>query len=202
VREQKVRLALARVANGHSGLIVRCEVSPNSGGAGEDIAKYIDHCGGFASPPALAADVYPDRTVRLIVPFPPGGGTDGFARILGAKLTELWGQQVIIDNRGGAQGNIGTALGAKAGARRLHDHRRPPGRAHHKPSSLCQSRLRHAARLRPVSRGTEMAFILVVHPSLPVKTMKDLAQLAKQNPASSRSRRALRDRRWRASCSG
>src|SRR5262245_15737402 len=60
------------------------------------------------------AQTFPDRPVRFIVPFPPGGGTDGFGRILGAKLAEGWGQQVIIDNRGGAQGNIGTALGAKA----------------------------------------------------------------------------------------
>ena len=62
---------------------------------------------------AVAAD-YPDRSVRLIVPFPPGGGTDTLGRVLGAKLAEQWGQQVIIDNRGGAQGNVGTAMGAKA----------------------------------------------------------------------------------------
>src|SRR5919106_4952924 len=64
--------------------------------------------------PAWAAESYPSKTVRFIVPFPPGGGTDGLARVLGAKLAEFWGQQVIVDNRGGAQGNIGTALGAKA----------------------------------------------------------------------------------------
>src|SRR5664279_1792385 len=62
---------------------------------------------------AMAAD-YPDKAVRLIVPFPPGGGTDTLGRVLGAKLAEQWGQQVIIDNRAGAQGNIGTAMGAKA----------------------------------------------------------------------------------------
>ena len=68
----------------------------------------------FAVPPSFAADSYPERPVRFIVPFPPGGGTDAFARIVGAKLTEIWGQQVIIDNRSGAQANIGTALGARA----------------------------------------------------------------------------------------
>jgi tripartite-type tricarboxylate transporter receptor subunit TctC len=61
----------------------------------------------------LAAD-YPEKTVRFVVPFPPGGGTDALARILASKLGEYWGQQVVIDNRGGAQGGIGTALGAKA----------------------------------------------------------------------------------------
>src|SRR5688572_22495417 len=63
---------------------------------------------------ATLAQSFPDRPVRFIVPFPPGGGTDGFARILAAKLSEQWRHQVIVDNRGGAQGNIGTALGAKA----------------------------------------------------------------------------------------
>jgi|ERR1035437_216258 tripartite-type tricarboxylate transporter receptor subunit TctC len=128
------------------------------------------------------AQGFPDKSVRLIVPFPPGGGTDGFARILGAKLTEIWGQQVIIDNRGGAQGNIGTALGARAapdgytltlahqGALTINPH------LYSKPG---YDTLRDFAG---VSRGTDMAFILVVHPSLPVKTMKDLALLAKQNP--------------------
>ena len=63
---------------------------------------------------SYAAESYPSKPVRFTVPFPPGGGTDGLARILGAKLAEFWGQQVIIDNRGGAQGNIGTSVGAKA----------------------------------------------------------------------------------------
>jgi tripartite-type tricarboxylate transporter receptor subunit TctC len=132
-------------------------------------------------PPAFAQG-FPDHPVRLIVPFPPGGGTDGFGRILGAKLTEMWGQQVIIDNRAGAQGNIGTALGARAapdgytltlahqGALTINPH------LYSKPG---YDTLRDFAG---VSRGTDMAFILVVHPSLPVKTMKELAQLARQNP--------------------
>ncbi len=135
----------------------------------------------FAAVPGVAAD-YPDRPVRLIVPFPPGGGTDGLARILGAKLMELWGQQVIIDNRGGAQGNIGTALGARAA---------PDGYvitlAHqgaltinpHLYSNPGYDTLRDFAA---VSLATEMAFILVVHPALPVKTMRELTRLAQQNP--------------------
>ncbi len=61
---------------------------------------------------ATAADDYPVRPVRWIVPAPPGGGTDAVGRIVGAKLSELWKQQVVIDNRGGAQGGLGTALGA------------------------------------------------------------------------------------------
>ena len=64
--------------------------------------------------PAHAAAAFPDKPLRLIVPFPPGGGTDSLARILNAKLSEIWGQPVVIDNRGGAQGNVGTAIGARA----------------------------------------------------------------------------------------
>ncbi len=63
---------------------------------------------------AGAAENFPARPVRWIVPSPPGGGTDAVGRIVGAKLSEMWGQQVIIDNRGGAQGGMGTAIGAKA----------------------------------------------------------------------------------------
>jgi tripartite-type tricarboxylate transporter receptor subunit TctC len=57
---------------------------------------------------------WPTRSVRLIVPFPPGGGTDAIGRILGARLTEVWGQQMIIENRGGAGSNIGAEAAARA----------------------------------------------------------------------------------------
>src|ERR687883_209754 len=63
---------------------------------------------------AFAADAYPAKPIRFIVPFPPGGGTDAFARILSPKLTEYLGQQIIVDNRAGALGSIGTAAAAKS----------------------------------------------------------------------------------------
>ncbi len=135
----------------------------------------------FAAVPGVAAD-FPDKPVRLIVPFPPGGGTDGLARILGARLTELWGQQVIIDNRGGAQGNIGTALGARAapdGYTLTLAHQGALTINPHLYSNPGFDTLRDFAA---VSLATEMAFILVVHPSLPAKTMRELTLLAKQNP--------------------
>jgi tripartite-type tricarboxylate transporter receptor subunit TctC len=135
----------------------------------------------FAAVPGVAAD-FPDKAVRLIVPFPPGGGTDTLGRVLGAKLGELWGQQVIIDNRAGAQGNIGTAMGAKAapdGYVLTLGHQGALTINPHLYSNPGYDTLRDFAA---VSEATEMAFILVVHPSLPAKTMKELTALAKQNP--------------------
>jgi tripartite-type tricarboxylate transporter receptor subunit TctC len=132
--------------------------------------------------PALAQERFPDKPVRFIVPFPPGGGTDSLARILGAKLAEMWGQQVIVENRAGAQGNIGTAAGAKA----------PPDgytiTLAHQGALVINPHLYGANTgyslndFAPVARATEMAFILVVHPSVPASTMKELAELARSQP--------------------
>ena len=136
----------------------------------------------FAAPLCMAAEEYPSKSIRFVVPFPPGGGTDGLARVLGAKLTEFWGQQVIIDNRGGAQGNIGTAAGARGA---------PDGYTitlAHSGSMVINPHLYSAPGFdtlkdfAAVSGGVIMPYILVVHPSVPVKTMKDLALLAKQHP--------------------
>jgi tripartite-type tricarboxylate transporter receptor subunit TctC len=132
--------------------------------------------------PAFAAESFPSKPVRFIVPFPPGGGTDALARVLGARLAEMWGQQDLVDNRAGAQGNIGTSLGAKAppdgytitlghqGALTINPHLyRDPG----------YDTLRDFA---PVTEATEMAFLLVVHPALPATSMKELEALARRNP--------------------
>jgi len=135
----------------------------------------------LAAAPAGGQD-FPSRPVRFIVPFPPGGGTDGFARILGARLTEIWGQQVIVDNRGGAQGNIGTALGARAvpdGHTITLAHQGALVVNPHLYSNTGYDTLRDFAA---VSLGTEMAFILVAHPSVPARSMKELADLAKKSP--------------------
>ena len=71
-------------------------------------------CSVFLPAPAALAQDYPTRSVRIILPFPPGGGTDVFARVLAARLTEALGQSTIVDNRPGASGNIGAEITAKS----------------------------------------------------------------------------------------
>ena len=125
-----------------------------------------------------SAQSFPSKTVRLIVPFPPGGGTDVVSRMLGQKLTEMWGQQLIIDNRPGASMMIGHELGAKA----------PPD-----GYTLVMSSNNHTINpsvyktipydtvkdFAPVTLVGRSPLVLVVHPSLPVRSTKDLIALAK-----------------------
>jgi tripartite-type tricarboxylate transporter receptor subunit TctC len=136
----------------------------------------------FAAPLTHGAERYPERPVRFIVPFPPGGGTDAFARIVGAKLTEIWGQQVIIDNRSGAQGNVGTALAARAtpdGYTILLAHQ---GALTINPHLYSRPGFDTLRDFDAVARGTATAMVLVAHPSVPATTMKEVAAYAKQNP--------------------
>ena len=129
-----------------------------------------------------AAEGYPERPVRFIVPFPSGGGTDAFARLIGAKLTELWGQQVIIDNRGGAQGNIGTALAARAtpdGYTILLAHQ---GALAINPHLYSHPGFDPLLDFAAVSRGTGQAMVLVANPAVQAATLKELVQLARMTP--------------------
>src|ERR1700761_9118288 len=78
--------------------------------------RFIGLSGAAALMPsaALAADAFPSRFVRLVVPFPPGGGTDAIARVVAARLSVMWGQQMVIENKGGGATSIGTDAVAKA----------------------------------------------------------------------------------------
>jgi tripartite-type tricarboxylate transporter receptor subunit TctC len=137
-----------------------------------------------AAPAAMSAENYPEKSLRFIVPFPPGGGTDGLARILGAKLTDYWGYPVVIDNRGGAQGSIGTAAGAKAAPDGYTLTLAHSGSMVINPHLYKDTGYDSVKDFAAVSSGVVMPYILVVHPSLPVKTMSDLAQLAKRKPGT------------------
>ncbi len=124
----------------------------------------------------------PTKAVTLIVPFPPGGGTDRFSRILGAKLTDIWGQQVVVENRGGAQGSIGTAYAAKAapdGYTLLVAHQ---GVFTVNPNIYKDIGFDPFDDFMAVSRATQQPFVLVAKSSLGIKTLKELIALAKERP--------------------
>jgi tripartite-type tricarboxylate transporter receptor subunit TctC len=132
----------------------------------------------MAAATACIAQSYPDHPIRLVVPFPLGGSTDLVARVVGQKMSESWGQQVVIDNRGGANGMIGADLVAKAN---------PDGyslvlgtigpmainaRLYKMPYDIARD-------FAPVTYTANIGNVLVVHPSLAAHNVKDLIALAK-----------------------
>ena len=136
----------------------------------------------LVAPFSFAAESYPVKPIRFIVPFPPGGGTDAFARILSPKLSEYLGQQIIVDNRPGAQGSIGTAAGAKSAPDGYTIVLAQQGTLAINPHLYPNTGYDPLRDFAAVARGTATAMVLVAHPALPAKTMKELVALAKQNP--------------------
>jgi tripartite-type tricarboxylate transporter receptor subunit TctC len=135
----------------------------------------------LAAFPAFAQDAFPDKPVRFVVPFPPGGGTDAFARVVGAKLAEIWGQQVIVDNRAGGNSIIGTDYVAKAA---------PDGYtllvnpASHLLIPFYNKNVPYDALkdFSPVVNAGVNRRCIVVNPSLPVNSVTELVDYAKRNP--------------------
>ncbi|MDB5811929.1 MAG: tripartite tricarboxylate transporter substrate binding protein, partial [Betaproteobacteria bacterium] len=132
-----------------------------------------------------AADTipYPDKPIRFIVTFAPGGGTDIFARAIAAKFTEAWGQPVIVDNRAGGNGNIGADTVAKAPADGYTLLLTTNATIVINPhlSKLPYDPVRDLA---PVSQVATLPFVLLVHPSLAVKSVPELIALAKSKPGA------------------
>ena len=127
-----------------------------------------------------AAQPYPAGPLRIVVPFVPGGGTDILARLLGQKLNESWGQPVVVDNRPGAAGTVGTAFVAKA-APDGHTLLIVPAAYAGNPSLY--KKLPYEARdLAPVSWLASGPLTLVVHPSLPAKSIRELIVLGRARP--------------------
>jgi tripartite-type tricarboxylate transporter receptor subunit TctC len=129
-----------------------------------------------------AAQGYPNKTVRVIVPFAPGGATDIVARVVAQKLGEMWGQQVVVDNRAGAGGNIGGELAAKSA---------PDGYTLFMTSGSIVTANQHiykkmpfdpAKDLVPVTNVASGPQVLAVTPSFPPKTVKEFIALAKARP--------------------
>ena len=128
------------------------------------------------------AQSYPAKPVRVVVPYSPGGPLDDVMRVVGNRLTELWGQSVLVDNRTGAGGSIGADSVAKSapdGYTLLLGNAGPmtinPG---------LQKKLPYDAQrdFAPVTQLTASPMVLVVHPSLPVKSVTDLVRFAKSRP--------------------
>ncbi len=133
-------------------------------------------------PFTVHGQAYPQKSVRAIVPYPAGGGVDLIARPVGQKLAEMWGQTVVIDNRPGANGNIGTDLVAKSppdGYTLLFATVSPLAIS---PALYNKLPYDPAKDFAPITLLASTTAVLVVHPSLPVKTIRDLTALAKSKP--------------------
>lgn len=130
---------------------------------------------------AQSQQSYPNRPVRLVVPFPPGGGADNLARMLQDRLTQRLGQQVIIDNRAGANGNIGMEIVARAPADGYTMVITSVGTWAVNPS-LYKLPFDAIKDFAPIIQISSSPGVLVVHPSLPVKNVKELVALAKAQP--------------------
>lgn len=133
------------------------------------------------APPSIA-QTYPSKPVRFIVPFPPGGGTDIVARLFGRKLVENIGQQIIIDNRGGANAIIGTDLAAKAAPDGYTILLVLPASVAVNPSLYRNLPYDPARDFAPVIQLNSIPQLLAAHPSLPANSVRDLIQLAKSKP--------------------
>jgi tripartite-type tricarboxylate transporter receptor subunit TctC len=126
----------------------------------------------------MAAE-WPQRPIRMLVGFAPGGGTDATARAIAPKLTELLGQQVIVDNRPGATGNIATDITAKATPDGYTILMGTIAALAINPSLYSKLPFDPIKDLAPVTRAVDSTNVLVVHPSVPAKSVKELIALAK-----------------------
>jgi tripartite-type tricarboxylate transporter receptor subunit TctC len=142
-----------------------------------------------------AAQPYPRKSIRIVVPFPPGGATDVIARVIAQKLSDAWQQTVIVDNRPGASGIVGSELVAKSAAdgyTLLHQ-----GTQHAINLSLYKKMPFDTLRdFAPVAYAASAPFLLVVHPSVPANSVSELIERPRRwRPSRGRN---IQDRRGRA----
>jgi tripartite-type tricarboxylate transporter receptor subunit TctC len=131
---------------------------------------------------AIAQGGYPAKPVRLIVAFPPGGSTDIVARLVGQKLTERIGQQVIIDNRGGAGGMVGTDLAAKSAPDGYTLTMGTTSTHVIAPAAYPSVKYDPVKDFVPLTLVASTPYLLVVNPSVPAKTLKDFVARMKSQP--------------------
>jgi tripartite-type tricarboxylate transporter receptor subunit TctC len=128
------------------------------------------------------AQSYPAKPIRLISPYPPGGGTDASARIIGQALGEQMGQQVVIDSRAGASGRIGVEIAAKSPADGYNLVLGNVAPMAILPASGLKLAYDPVGGFTPISLIATSDYILTVHPSLPARSVKELLALAKTRP--------------------
>src|SRR3979411_2876506 len=131
---------------------------------------------------AGAAHAFPSKPVKIIVAFPPGGGTDIVARVVGQKLGEGWNQAVVVENRAGASGTIGTEMAARAEADGHTLFMATMGNMtanQHLYPNMAVDPLRGLAA---VTKVVAVHFVFLANPSLPANNVKELIELAKKEP--------------------
>ncbi len=132
------------------------------------------------------AQDYPSRPIRVIAPFPPGGGVEFLSRIVGQKMAENWGQQVVIDNRGGASGIIGMDIAAHATPDGYTVLMTEVGTLSINPSVFRKLPYDPLRDFQPITKVGNIPLICAVHPSLRVSTLKEFIALATTKPGAMR----------------
>jgi len=134
--------------------------------------------------PAFAADAYPSKPVRWVVPFPPGGGTDLISRTLAQKLSELWGVQVIADNRPGGGGTLGLGLAAKTPPDGYTLVLAQTSNVAVAPGLYSKLAYDPVKDLQPITLVIKSPLVIVSHPSFPAKNVKELIAYARAKPGA------------------
>src|SRR5437763_1892397 len=134
------------------------------------------------TPATGAAQAWPAKPIRVLVGAPPGGTSDILVRLLGAKLTEAWRQQIISDPRPGANGNIAVEMTVRAAPDGYTLMLMDIGNLSISPSMYTKLPFDILRDIAPVSTVTFSPYLLTTHPSVPVKTLAELITLAKKNP--------------------
>jgi tripartite-type tricarboxylate transporter receptor subunit TctC len=129
------------------------------------------------------ADTYPSKPIRLILPFPPGGGTDILGRLVAERLSASLGQPVVIDNRGGAGGNLGAAEAARA-APDGHTLILAATTLAISPSLYAKLGFDPQKDFAPISLVATVPNVMITHPSVPAQTLKEFIALAKAKPGA------------------
>ena len=147
------------------------------------VLAVVGTIGAVGAATAADAPAWPTKPVRMIVPFPPGGSTDVISRILGQRLADGLGQPLVIDNRGGAGGNIGTDLAARSAP---DGYTILMGTVTMSINPFLYTRMSHDVLkdLAPVSVVASAPQIVVVHPSVAARSMRDVIDLAKAKPGT------------------